>query len=523
VLTRKTRANQTIAFAYDTLNRLISKTPPAPAPVVSYSYDPLGRLTGVSDTSAAIAAPVPPAPYTRYTTHTSYDALNRPTGVTFDPAPAAATPSPSSVTFAHSYTPANQRAGQTTTDNTWWEYLPATPSTVGYTANALNQYTVVGAVMPTYDGNGNLTFDGTFSYGYDAENRLVSVTGPGLTASYAYDAQGRRKSKTVNGTTTVFVTDADNREVLEYDGATGAILRWYTYGLGSNDVLGQMNVAAATRTTFIPDLQGSIIGTMDSATATLTKFAYSPFGASATTTGTFRYTGQRIDPETAGLHYYRARMYAPLLGRFLQPDPIGYQGGANLYAYVSNDPLNLIDPLGLCDNPSGCGGRSFGERFNNYLVGGAEALASMPRSLANMAEDLVTDPLLFLHRAGPGLAGLGMSIPVVGAGAPITRSIGSIGQAGEEAVGIAANSAKVAIRIPESTTIRYPDLLTATTIEEVKNVARLSFTQQLQDYLAFAQATDRTFVLYVRPTTRLTGPLQDAVASGQITLRLIPP
>jgi hypothetical protein len=50
-LTRKTRANQTIGFAYDTLNRLITKTPPSPAPLVSYRYDLSNRLMGVSDTS----------------------------------------------------------------------------------------------------------------------------------------------------------------------------------------------------------------------------------------------------------------------------------------------------------------------------------------------------------------------------------------------------------------------------------------------------------------------------------------
>jgi YD repeat-containing protein len=45
-------------------------------------------------------------------------------------------------------------------------------------------------------------------------------------ATYAYDARGRRKSKTVGGTTTIFVTDADNREVLEYNGTSGAIQNW---------------------------------------------------------------------------------------------------------------------------------------------------------------------------------------------------------------------------------------------------------------------------------------------------------
>ena len=118
------------------------------------------------------------------------------------------------------------------TDNTWFNYPAATPSTVSYSANALNQCTAVGAVTPSYDGNGNLTSNGTFTLGYDAENRLSSASGAGNTASYTFDAQGRRKTKTVNGATTVFVTDAANREVLEYDGASRAILRWYAYGSG---------------------------------------------------------------------------------------------------------------------------------------------------------------------------------------------------------------------------------------------------------------------------------------------------
>jgi len=156
-----------------------------------------------------------------------------------------------------------------------------------------------------------------------------------------------------------------------------------------------------------------------------------------------------------------------------------------------------------------------------------------------MAQELVSDPGLFLQRAAPGLAGLGMSVPLssiaaavagtgrVGAGVlgvgSTTPSAVSLGQAGEQAVGIPLNAPKLAIRIPESTTIRYPDVLTATTIGEVKNVARLSLTQQIQDYIAFAQSTGRTFNLYVRPTTTLTGPLQETIGSGQTNLNFIPP
>jgi RHS repeat-associated protein len=144
----------------------------------------------------------------------------------------------------------------------------------------------------------------------------------------------------------VFVTDADNREVLEYGGTSGQqILRWYAYGAGPNAVLNRMDLGPGTRQTLIPDIQGSIAATQDSSTGALTPRGYLPYGESSPAPGTFAYTGQRNDDET-GLYYYRARMYAPNTGVFLQADPTGPAGGKNPYAYVGGDPLNRVDPGG---------------------------------------------------------------------------------------------------------------------------------------------------------------------------------
>jgi RHS repeat-associated protein len=98
------------------------------------------------------------------------------------------------------------------------------------------------------------------------------------------------------------------------------------------------------------DHQGSVIRVTDSAGAVVNSYAYDAYGQRLTATEgveiAFGYTGREYDAES-GLMYYRARVYDPAAGRFLQTDPLGFGAGDfNLYRYVLNDPVDLNDPSG---------------------------------------------------------------------------------------------------------------------------------------------------------------------------------
>jgi RHS repeat-associated protein len=106
------------------------------------------------------------------------------------------------------------------------------------------------------------------------------------------------------------------------------------------------------------DALGSVTEISDESGAWVESYTYDVFGApkfydaagnllpSSAVGNTTLFTGRRYESES-GLYHYRARFYSPKLGRFLQPDPIGYAGGINIYAYCLNDPVNYVDPWGL--------------------------------------------------------------------------------------------------------------------------------------------------------------------------------
>jgi RHS repeat-associated protein len=205
----------------------------------------------------------------------------------------------------------------------------------------------VGGVAYTYDTNQNLKGDGTHTFTYDAENRLLTVVG-GAGLQVAYDPLGRIKQTTSASVTTQFLYDGD-RLSGEYSNA-GTLLRRYVHGPGLDEPLVWYEGTGTTdKRYFHTDERGSVIATSNSS-GVGTLYKYGPYGEQSSWTGPaaasrFRYTGQIVLPE-AQLYYYKARVYDPDIGRFLQTDSVGYEDDFNLYTYVGNDPLDRTDPTG---------------------------------------------------------------------------------------------------------------------------------------------------------------------------------
>jgi RHS repeat-associated protein len=233
--------------------------------------------------------------------------------------------------------------------------------TVNYQTNNLNQYTSVAGTSYTYDDNGNLAFDGQFRYYYDCESRLIDINdaNDAPVASYAYDYLGRRISRTIYGSPDVTIQYAydGDRIIAEHDGS-GTLLRKFIYGPGIDEPICLLEVAENNAVYYYHfDGLGSVVALSDVNSVLVERYTYDVFGrpairdANGTETGAsafanpYLFTGRAYDAET-GLYYYRARYYDYATGRFLQPDPMGYMAGLNLYTYCGNNALNYVDPSG---------------------------------------------------------------------------------------------------------------------------------------------------------------------------------
>lgn len=354
-LTRLSWASDGLTIGYDHLvtgevSAIREDPDGTPVSLATYAYDDSGRRTGVTRGNGT-------------TTGYAYDNVSRLTQLTQN-----LSGSGSDVTFDYRLSPAGEIAG-TTRSNDAYAYTGHANANVATTVNGLNQVTATGGVSVTHDGRGNVSAIGSDSFGYTSENFLTQSHA----ALMAPDARLRTAQVYDTGTGNVTRFDYLGDQLIgEYDGSNVLQRRFVPGPAGDEPVVWYEGSGSSTRRDFHADERGSVIAVSDSSGNLVggNPNRYDEYGnIQGTLTGRFGFTGQAWLPE-AGMYDYRARAYNPAMGRFMQTDPIGMNGGMNIYAYVGNNPVNFTDPMGLqCD---GCEVTVTGTRpgSTGVLVGG---------------------------------------------------------------------------------------------------------------------------------------------------------
>ena len=265
-----------------------------------------------------------------------------------------------SAPFAYGYDALGNRLSKTVGVSTDTYAYPAT-------SNRLASITPASGPVRSYvhDGAGNVTADGVNTYAYDARGRLLSTSttgwpsmnynglgqrtlrspSPGVNTVYAYDEAGRLTTEVTSDTTT------GNVHGVSYLYLEGAVVWMAPFTIPAPGAPAQYQGAFNVH----PDhLDTPRLVTNSSNQAHWRWDAAEPFGSFPANEnpqglGIFpfnlRFPGQYFDKET-NLHYNMMRDYDPGIGRYIQSDPIGLQGGLNTYAYVGSNPLKWIDPRG---------------------------------------------------------------------------------------------------------------------------------------------------------------------------------
>jgi RHS repeat-associated protein len=227
--------------------------------------------------------------------------------------------------------------------------------TVATTNNYLSSTS--GGIVRTYgyDAAGNTTSFTGETFTFNQRGRMSVAVSSAGTTNYVYNAVGQLIEKSGNGGTTILVYDEAGHILGEYT-STGALIQ-ETVWMGNTPVatIQPSGTSVAIYYIHTDQLNNPRKVTRPSDNGLMWRWDPDTFGSVAPNTnpsglGTFtynlRFPGMYSLPESA-LYYNYHRTYDPQMGRYVESDPIGLEGGINPYAYVGGNPISRMDPLGL--------------------------------------------------------------------------------------------------------------------------------------------------------------------------------
>ena len=225
-----------------------------------------------------------------------------------------------------------------------------------YTANNLNQYTTIDDFTPQYDADGNQTLikieTGIWSVVYNAENRPIRWQSGDIVITMAFDRMGRRvEMRTMKD-------DAETLQHFVYDnylciqqlrGTDNALYQSYVWDSTEPSATRPLVFQPASSEVAYYFHDGNKnVSDLVSLSGDVVHYAYTPFGTpivSAPSENPLAFSSEYYD-FALGYVYYNYRHYDPVIGRWLQRDPLAEMGGINLFSFLSNAPLASIDVLG---------------------------------------------------------------------------------------------------------------------------------------------------------------------------------